>query len=78
MITGMLWFDNDKTTDLPNKVARAAAYYQKKYGETPNLCYVHPQTVTGTQLEHCKVEVKTSETILPYHFWIGVAKPEAV
>ena len=45
MRTGMLWFDNDPKTDLPTKVLRAAAYYQKKYGCSPNLCFVHPTMI---------------------------------
>jgi len=42
MKIGMLWFDNDKQTDLATKIQHAADYYQNKYGLRPNLCYVHP------------------------------------
>ena len=42
MDIGMLWFDNDKNCDLDAKVERAATYYHKKYGQSPNLCFVHP------------------------------------
>lgn len=42
MDIGMLWFDNDTKADLSVKVARAATYYQNKYGKRPDLCFVHP------------------------------------
>jgi hypothetical protein len=42
MKIGMLWFDNDKQTDLVTKIEDAADYYQHKYGLRPNLCFVHP------------------------------------
>jgi len=42
MNIGMLWFDNDKMMDLNAKIERASNYYQKKYGKSPTLCYVHP------------------------------------
>jgi hypothetical protein len=42
MDIGMLWFDNDKTDDLEIKVKRAVNYYQKKYGQKPNICFVNP------------------------------------
>ena len=43
MNIGMLWFDNDQKVSIPKKVARAAAYYQQKYGKDPDLCFVHPR-----------------------------------
>ena len=42
MDIGMLWFDNDQNMDLQAKIERAARYYHDKYGQTPNLCFVHP------------------------------------
>ena len=76
MEIGMLWFDNDKRSDYPEKIARAAAYYHKKYGKAPNICFVHPgtiKTVKDDQLVHSQgVEIRISKTMLPNHFWIGV------
>ena len=90
MEIGMLWFDNEKGTSIPNKVEKAARYYQKKYGVSPDLCYVHPKTVksengknkkhkneTGTgQLKIGKIQVLKNKKILPDHFWIGVGTSE--
>lgn len=76
MITGMLWFDNDKQTDLTSKVDQAAQYYRKKYGQSPDICFVHPQMLAGgEQAAAAKVEVKASPMILLHHFWIGTKQP---
>lgn len=82
MKIGMLWFDNDKQTDLVTKVENAADYYQQKYGLRPNTCYVHPTMAPGGDdaaiedegpvLEAGSIHVKTSKTVLPNHIWIGV------
>lgn len=69
---GMLWFDNDPKTDLPQKVQRAAAYYRKKYGQMPNVCMVNPKMVDGKKTKSEDVEIKPSASILPHHLWIGV------
>ena len=86
MEIGMLWFDNDQKADLQKKVKRAAAYYRDKYGKVPNLCWVHPGMVlrkgekpTGEEGEKFivdRVEIRMSKTMLPHHFWIGVAQDD--
>ncbi len=75
MNIGMLWYDNDKT-DLVLKVKRAAGYYQKKYGTTPNLCFVHPSMlpISDDVLKAGKVEVRSTASVLPNHFWIGITE----
>jgi hypothetical protein len=70
---GMLWFDNDPNTELPQKIDRAAAYFRKKYGETPTLCFVNPKMVGNGKAKQCSLEVKTTQSILLHHLWIGVA-----
>jgi len=69
---GMLWFDNDPKTDLQSKIARAADYYVRKYGQSPDLCYVHPSMLTADAPKAGKIEVKTNRSVLPHHFWIGI------
>lgn len=79
MDIGMLWFDNDPKTEISVKIQRAAAYYHQKYGVTPNLCFVHPSMIRNGSLKAQNdtlksgdVEVRTSRSVLPNHFWIGV------
>jgi hypothetical protein len=78
MDVGMLWFDNDKERDLTQKVMRASDYYRKKYGNVPNLCYVHPNMLPiPKETENKKVmagsvEIRSAMTVLPNHFWIGL------
>jgi hypothetical protein len=71
MKTGMLWFDNDPRADLNTKIARAAEYYQKKYGANPNLCFVHPTMAKSGAFRTGAIEVRLSRQVLPNHLWIG-------
>jgi hypothetical protein len=84
MDIGMLWFDNDKKSDYEAKIERAAAYYRKKYGKAPNLCFVHPcmlpntgnDTIAKQNFNSRGVEIRTSKTMLPNHFWIGINRQD--
>lgn len=72
MKTGMLWYDNDPKANLSEKVSRAAAYYTKKYGQVPNICFVHPSMVGEKAAAKSNLEVKPNTMVLPNHFWIGI------
>ena len=72
MNIGMLWFDNDAKTDLAGKIQRAKNYYQQKYGQTPNLCFVHPSMLPPSPPVDAGLEVRTTRSVLPNHFWLGV------
>jgi hypothetical protein len=72
MNIGMLWFDNDPKTDLSVKIERAVAYYRTKYGQSPNLCFVHPSMLSDPQSNPAKVEVRANNSVRPNHFWIGI------
>lgn len=72
MNIGMLWFDNDPKADLKVKIERAASYYRTKYGQAPNLCFVHPSMVPETQGKNGSIEIRTTRSVLPNHFWIGI------
>jgi hypothetical protein len=91
MEIGMLWFDNDKKSDYEAKIERAATYYRDKYGKAPNLCFVHPCMIPENgnptsdkfnldteppSLQSQGVEIRTSKTMLPNHFWIGINRQE--
>jgi hypothetical protein len=72
MNIGMLWYDNDKQSDLSTKIQRAADYYHTKYGKVPNLCMVHPRTLGDYTLKGNSIEVRATRSVLPNHFWLGV------
>lgn len=68
MKTGMLWFD--KSGSLEERIQRAARYYERKYGISPNLCFVNPAEAGSG--ERCgQVLVKPDKCILLNHLWIG-------
>jgi len=78
MKTGLLWFDDDPRKQLEDKVLRAAAHYERKYGRTPDLCFVHPSAFNGNGKRRVKkagrVEIRAGRSVLPDHLWLGVAE----
>jgi hypothetical protein len=76
MRIGMLWFDSSEQRDLATKLRRAAQYYETKYGARATLCYVHPSMMSETTLTLDGIEVRTSNTVLPHHFWLGSSSEE--
>ena len=71
MQEGLLWFDADPKRDLTEKVARAAARYQAKFGHRPNLCYLNPAMLENDSLETSGVRLVPAANVLKHHFWIG-------
>jgi len=80
MKTGLLWFDDDPRKALEDKVLRAAAHYEKKYGRSPELCYVHPSAFDGNGNGKKRVkkagdiEIRSGRMVLQHHFWLGLAE----
>jgi hypothetical protein len=72
MKIGMLWFDNDPKADIKVKIERAASYYRNKYGQSPNLCFVHPSMIIGSANKLREIEIRENRSVLPNHFWIGI------
>lgn len=74
MHTGMLWFDNDPKTTLSVKIQKALEYYLNKFGQTPDLCLVHPSMLESelNSLELGKLTIRPYRTVMPGHLWIGV------
>ena len=72
---GMLWFDDTPQRPLHDKLELAVQHYQSKYGNSPNICYVHPSVLAGGAAGS-RVQVVAAQFILPHHFWIGVAEPD--
>jgi hypothetical protein len=83
MKTGLLWYDNDPMRELVEKVKRAAAHYERKFGRAPTLCLVHPSHVNGKKdaadgpTSAGDVEIRVGRSVLPNHFWLGVPEDGA-
>ena len=77
MKTGLLWFDDDPRKQLEEKVQRAVTHYERKYGRSPTLCFVHPSALNGNGRREVKktggVEIHSRQSVLMDHFWLGVA-----
>jgi len=77
MEIGMLWYDGDPSRGMDEKVDRAATYYRNKYGRSPNLCLIHPQTAGQSNMDsNTKIEVQLSSLVLLDHFWVGIRSEE--
>jgi hypothetical protein len=75
MQVGMLWFDNDPQADIISKVQRAADYYRQKYGQSPNLCFIHPSMLPKKErMVAGSIVIKGTPQILPNHFWLGITR----
>lgn len=70
MKIGSLMYDNS-ADPLEDKISRAAEYYARKYGKTPNVCFVNPAQ-QGTLEKAGEIAVRTNRSILPNHLWLGV------
>lgn len=78
MDIGMLWFDNDTRAGLAARVERAVEYYRNKYRQVPNVCFVHPSMLLAEEsLKVQGIEIRTSNSLLPNHFWVGVERKPA-
>lgn len=80
MREGMLWFDNYKKRSTRERIIRAANYYEQRFNIKPTLCFVHPTMVLDGSLGDTEyntpyhlddIEVRTTNSVLPNHFWIG-------
>jgi hypothetical protein len=76
MRIGLLWFDDDKGRPLNEKVTQAARRYRERFGQSPTICYVHPEEA-GAELRVGTVTVRPLRTVLRHHFWVGVEEQAA-
>ena len=79
MDIGMLWFDDNPAVNIAEKITKAASYYASKYGRRPNICFVHPGTLSNELKSNIGgIEIKASRTILRHHFWLGIQQPPSM
>lgn len=60
---GLLWFDDDKTRTLEEKIQRAIEYYNGKHTNrfgAPNICHVSAKAWQGDNFMVDDVEVSVS------------------
>ena len=73
MEMGLLWFDDGENSSLQEKISNAVSHYERRFGDQPTVCYMHPDTVFEDS-ELCNgVSIKTAPNVLPNHFWVGMA-----
>jgi len=70
----MLWLDTDKQRSLEEKVIRAAAYYEAKYGQRPELCLVNFGELPAER-QVASIQVRPASNIIAHHFLLGMDRP---
>jgi hypothetical protein len=73
---GMLWLDDNTRSSFSAKLQQAMSYYEGKYGQPPNVCYVHPSCLPE-DVSNIPIPVRTAKDILPHHFLFGVGEATA-
>ena len=68
-----MWYDDTANRPLEAKVARAAAHYERKYGQSPTLCFVNPSAKNGTD-QAAGIPIEALKVIGPNCLWIGVGQ----
>ena len=75
-VPGLLWYDNGGS--LADRARRAAHRYERKFGQTPDICYVHPSAfpssngeVVAGQMMVGNIEICPDSAMLVDHFWVG-------
>ena len=70
MDTGLLWYDEDP---IAQAVAKAAARYEKKMGQAPNVCYVNPAMLPDGEMQVGGCDgAPLRSAIVACHYWIGM------
>ena len=72
---GLLWHDSG-SEDLAWKLARAVRRYRARFGNKPNVCYVHPALLPNGDRKVAGVLVRPSSRVLRHHFWLGLEQTE--
>lgn len=78
MTEGLLWFDNDPTRKLSDKIDRAATRYKTKFGRRPTICYLNTADFDGATEDVNGIRVRAVTNVLRYHFLIGTEGEAAV
>jgi hypothetical protein len=74
MYTGLLWIDPEPRSELPERVDRAACFYQHKFGMRPTICFVHPSVLSRFPTNMHGIELRPNRAFHPEHIWLGIKK----
>lgn len=70
MNIGLLWYDSS-AKELAVKVTMAARRYRERFGEEPNVCYVHPATLPDGECQVNGIRVRTATRVIRHHLWVS-------
>lgn len=82
MEVGELFYIEDPSLNLEERVLWAADRYQKRFGQQPTLCLIHPSLLKKGQKRFGRLRLEAKKSVLPTYLWMGVpadadAKPLA-
>lgn len=72
MELGELFLIEDPGLNLEQRVLWAADRYQRKYGQQPTLCMLHPSLLRGERKRLGLLRLEAKKSILPNYLWLGV------
>ncbi|RME76689.1 MAG: hypothetical protein D6784_05290 [Chloroflexi bacterium] len=72
MEIGLLWYDPQLPSALPEHLDRAARRFEARFGRKPTVCYVNQVDLDGTAEQIHGIHLKAVPDILPHHLWLGV------
>lgn len=70
MTTGMLWQMRPKIS-LAENISEAVDYYVSKYDGIPNIAFVNPKDLDGTEAT-ARCRIVTRKSVNANHIWLGV------
>lgn len=76
MELGELFYIPDARLGLEARVLWAASRYQKKYGQQPTLCMLHPSLLGSGRKRLGRLRLEARKSVLPNYLWIGVSADE--
>ncbi len=68
----MLWYVQDQENELKTIIERAVDFFRGKYGQTPQVCYVHPDTLPAEFVVKDVVKVMPNERVIKNHIWLEI------
>ena len=71
MELGELFLIEDLKLNLEQRVLWAAKRYQRKYGERPTLCILHPSLLKGGSRRVGGLRLEPKISVLPNYLWLG-------